>query len=55
MRHYDATKWVTTEAESYFMEVAIIKAFRKLFKYITGENEAGEIMIKIRERADTWH
>lgn len=27
-----------------FKDVAIVKAFRKLFKYITGENEAGETM-----------
>ncbi|XP_057201577.1 heme-binding protein 2 [Triplophysa rosa] len=41
VRHYDSAKWVTAEAESYFMEIAISRAFRKLFKYITGENEAG--------------
>lgn len=27
-----------------FKDMAIMKAFRKLFKYITGENEAGETM-----------
>lgn len=42
VRHYEAAKWVTTEAESYFMEIATSRAFRKLYKYITGENEAGE-------------
>ncbi|XP_053347498.1 heme-binding protein 2 [Clarias gariepinus] len=41
VRHYEAAKWVTTEVESIVKEVAIVKAFRKLFKYITGENEAG--------------
>lgn len=44
VRHYDSAKWVTTEAESYFMEMAISRAFRKLYKYITGENEAGEFV-----------
>uniref|UniRef100_A0A673G2C5 Heme-binding protein soul5 n=1 Tax=Sinocyclocheilus rhinocerous TaxID=307959 RepID=A0A673G2C5_9TELE len=44
VRHYDAAKWVTTEAESYFMEIATSRAFRKLYKYITGENEAGEFV-----------
>ncbi|KAM9494483.1 heme-binding protein 2 [Clarias gariepinus] len=41
VRHYEAAKWVTTEVESIVKEVAVVKAFRKLFKYITGENEAG--------------
>ncbi|KAB5530694.1 hypothetical protein PHYPO_G00132330 [Pangasianodon hypophthalmus] len=41
VRHYEAAKWVATEAESIFKEMAIVRAFRKLFKYITGANEAG--------------
>ncbi|XP_056609211.1 heme-binding protein 2 [Triplophysa dalaica] len=41
VRHYEGAKWVTAEADSYFMEMAMSRAFRKLFKYITGENEAG--------------
>ncbi|GAA6087479.1 heme-binding protein 2 [Tachysurus ichikawai] len=41
VRHYEATKWVTTEVESLFKDWAKIKGFRKLYKYITGENEAG--------------
>ncbi len=44
VRHYDSAKWVTTEAESYFMEMAISRGFKKLYKYITGENEAGEFV-----------
>lgn len=44
VRHYDSAKWVTAEAESHFMELAISRAFRKLFKYITGENESGEFI-----------
>uniref|UniRef100_A0A3B1ILT7 Heme-binding protein 1 n=1 Tax=Astyanax mexicanus TaxID=7994 RepID=A0A3B1ILT7_ASTMX len=41
VRHYDETKWVTAEVESHFMDVAVMRAFRKLFKYITGENKDG--------------
>ncbi|XP_036423395.1 heme-binding protein 2 isoform X2 [Colossoma macropomum] len=41
VRHYEASKWVATEVNSHFMEFAVMRAFRKLFKYITGENEAG--------------
>ncbi|XP_072530689.1 heme-binding protein 2 [Salminus brasiliensis] len=56
VRHYDATKWVTTEAESHFMEVAVMRAFRKLFKYISGENEeeikidmTGPVITKVKD------
>ncbi|XP_016321153.1 heme-binding protein 2-like [Sinocyclocheilus anshuiensis] len=61
VRHYDAAKWVTTEVESYFMEIATSRAFRKLYKYITGENEAGAkidmtapVLIKVNDSASMW-
>lgn len=41
LRHYEPTKWVTTEQDSYFMEMALGTLFRRLFKYINGSNEAG--------------
>ncbi|XP_041813136.1 heme-binding protein 2 isoform X2 [Chelmon rostratus] len=39
VRHYDSVKWVTTEESSIFMEIAAMRAFRRLYKYITGTNE----------------
>lgn len=61
VRHYDAAKWVSTEEQSYFMEVAISRAFKKLYKYITGENEAGAkinmtapVLIKVKEDVSIW-
>lgn len=61
VRHYDAAKWVSTEEQSYFTEVAISRAFKKLYKYITGENEAGAkinmtapVLIKVKEDVSIW-
>ncbi|XP_036409140.1 heme-binding protein 2 [Megalops cyprinoides] len=56
VRHYSLTRWVSTEAESYFMEIAVTTAFRRLFKYITGANENGQkidmtapVLVKMQE------
>lgn len=61
VRHYDAAKWVSTEEQSHFMELAISRAFKKLYKYITGENEAGAkidmtapVLIKVKEDDSIW-
>lgn len=42
VRHYSPTRWVSTDAEAYFMGVGAAMAFRRLFQYITGANEGGE-------------
>ncbi|XP_061567798.1 heme-binding protein 2 [Cololabis saira] len=42
VRQYDSVKWVSTNETSYAMEFAAPKAFMRLFKYITGENENGK-------------
>uniref|UniRef100_A0A3Q3WJT8 Heme-binding protein 1 n=1 Tax=Mola mola TaxID=94237 RepID=A0A3Q3WJT8_MOLML len=42
VRRYDTEKWVTTEETSLFMELASMRAFKRLFKYITGANEGGK-------------
>ncbi|CAB1344229.1 unnamed protein product [Coregonus sp. 'balchen'] len=42
VRHYSPTRWVSTDAEAYFMGVGAAMAFRRLFQYITGANNRGE-------------
>lgn len=39
VRHYESVKWVTTEEETYFMDFAAMRAFRRLFNYIKGTND----------------
>ncbi|GLD70103.1 nuclear receptor subfamily 5 group A member 2-like protein [Lates japonicus] len=39
VRHYDSVKWVSTNETSFFMEFAAMKAFRRLYEYITGAND----------------
>ncbi|KAM3598828.1 uncharacterized protein V6R79_023115 [Siganus canaliculatus] len=42
VRHYGSVKLVTTEDSSWIMEIAAMRAFRRLFKYIGGANAKGE-------------
>lgn len=46
VRHYSPTRWVSTDAEAYFMGVGAAMAFRRLFQYITGANEGGDALTK---------
>ncbi|XP_022608341.1 heme-binding protein 2-like [Seriola dumerili] len=41
-RHYDSVKWVSTDETSFFMEFAAMKAFRRLYEYISGTNDKGK-------------
>lgn len=41
MRYYESVKWVSTDEKFFWMDIAVMKAFRRLYKYITGENENG--------------
>lgn len=47
VRHYSSVKWVSTDEEAFFMDTAIMTAFRRLFKYITGSNANGECVLNI--------
>ncbi|XP_052781542.1 heme-binding protein 2-like isoform X2 [Mya arenaria] len=40
-RHYEAARWVSTNVQSMSRESAGSTGFRRLFKYITGENKPG--------------
>ncbi|XP_042247755.1 heme-binding protein 2 [Thunnus albacares] len=39
VRHYDSVKWVSTDETSFFMEIAAMRAFKRLYRYITGAND----------------
>ena len=41
VRKYPVTKWVSTEIQSMSFQEATRQGFRKLFKYISGENSSG--------------
>ncbi|XP_029112064.1 heme-binding protein 2 [Scleropages formosus] len=61
VRHYDPSRWVSTDAEAYFMGVGAAMAFRRLFKYISGANEeavnidmTAPVLVKIPEERNMW-
>ncbi|XP_063043472.1 heme-binding protein 2 [Engraulis encrasicolus] len=61
VRSYDNTKWISAVEESYFMDMAITRAFWKLFKYIQGNNAAGlkidmtsPVVIKTKDTTSMW-
>uniref|UniRef100_UPI0037E876F7 uncharacterized protein n=1 Tax=Semicossyphus pulcher TaxID=241346 RepID=UPI0037E876F7 len=61
VRHYSPTRWVSTDAEAYFMGVGAAMAFRRLFQYITGANIGGiqmemtaPVLVKIPEETKMW-
>ncbi|XP_063059775.1 heme-binding protein 2 [Engraulis encrasicolus] len=61
VRHYSPTRWVSTDAEAYFMGVGAAMAFRRLFQYISGSNEDGvkiemtaPVLVRIPEETKMW-
>ncbi|XP_069810437.1 heme-binding protein 2-like [Dendropsophus ebraccatus] len=46
LRRYDSTLWVTTQLETDMFGLGIMKSFKRLFNYISGQNEQG-ISIKM--------
>jgi len=60
VRHYSAVKWVSTDEAGFLMEAPLVRAFRRLFKYIDGGNEQGAkvemtspVVLK-EDQAGTW-
>ncbi|XP_015238692.1 PREDICTED: uncharacterized protein LOC107090046 [Cyprinodon variegatus] len=61
VRHISPTRWVSTDAEAYFMGVGAAMAFRRLFMYINGGNEEGvkmemtaPVLVKVPEETTMW-
>ncbi|KAM4749758.1 uncharacterized protein soul5l [Anableps anableps] len=61
VRHLSPTRWVSTDAEAYFMGVGAAMAFRRLFQYINGANDEGvkmemtaPVLVKIPEETKLW-
>ncbi|XP_068509589.1 heme-binding protein 2 [Syngnathus scovelli] len=42
VRHYEAAKWVSTRVSSWSMDIACMKGFMRLYRYIDGQNENGQ-------------
>ncbi|KAJ8001445.1 hypothetical protein DPEC_G00169570 [Dallia pectoralis] len=61
VRHFSPTRWVSTDAEAYFMGVGAAMAFRRLYQYITGANNQGvqmemtaPVLVRIPEETQVW-
>uniref|UniRef100_A0A3P9MSC2 Heme-binding protein 1 n=1 Tax=Poecilia reticulata TaxID=8081 RepID=A0A3P9MSC2_POERE len=61
VRHLTPTRWVSTDAEAYFMGVGAAMAFRRLFQYINGANDEGlkmemtaPVLVKVPEETKLW-
>ncbi|XP_054597269.1 heme-binding protein 2 isoform X1 [Nothobranchius furzeri] len=61
VRHYDSAKWVTTNDTSFSIETMMTQSFKRLYGYITGENDQGKeiamttpVVIKSPEKY-FWH
>ncbi|XP_043072575.1 heme-binding protein 2 [Puntigrus tetrazona] len=61
VRRYSATRWVSTDAEAYFLGVGAAMAFRRLYHYISGANEEGvrfemtaPVLVEVPEEVKMW-
>ncbi|XP_076838961.1 heme-binding protein 2 isoform X2 [Brachyhypopomus gauderio] len=61
VRHYTPSRWVSTDAEAYFMGVGAAMAFRRLYQYISGANQEGiqidmatPVLVRVPEHTPLW-
>ncbi|KAK9981844.1 hypothetical protein ABG768_001368 [Culter alburnus] len=61
VRHYSSSRWVSTDAEAYFLGVGAAMAFRRLYHYISGANEEGvkfemtaPVLVEVPEEVKMW-
>ncbi|XP_031723842.1 heme-binding protein 2 [Anarrhichthys ocellatus] len=56
VRHYDSVNWVSTDETSWFMDIATVTAFRRLFAYIAGNNikMTAPVLVKCTPATSFW-
>ncbi|XP_068574853.1 heme-binding protein 2 [Cebidichthys violaceus] len=56
VRHYDSVNWVSTNETSWFMDIATVTAFRRLFAYIAGNNieMTAPVIVKCQDDIPFW-
>ncbi|XP_040045817.1 heme-binding protein 2 [Gasterosteus aculeatus] len=56
VRHYDSVSWVSTNESSLIMEVANMRAFRRLFTYINENNVkmTTPVLLKLSDNTKFW-
>ncbi|XP_051560811.1 heme-binding protein 2 [Myxocyprinus asiaticus] len=61
VRRYSATRWISTDAEAYFLGVGAAMAFRRLYHYISGDNKEGvkfeltaPVLVEVPEERKMW-
>uniref|UniRef100_A0A672K957 Heme-binding protein 1 n=1 Tax=Sinocyclocheilus grahami TaxID=75366 RepID=A0A672K957_SINGR len=60
-RRSSSTRWVSSDAEAYFLGVGAAMAFRRLYHYISGANEEGvrfemtaPVLVEVPEEVKMW-
>ncbi|XP_039511447.1 heme-binding protein 2 [Pimephales promelas] len=61
VRRYSSSRWISTDAEAYFLGVGAAMAFRRLYHYISGANKEGvtfemtaPVLVEVPEEVKMW-